>query len=104
MTKRKEKKILVNATVVAENLRIFESIRKFSKIKMCNLEIQECKEDEQTVEIFITLVTKYDYQECIELIKELNQFLFEEETNNKFGFTEIITIPASYEVIENENR
>lgn len=104
MIKRKEKKILVNAIVVAENLRIIESLQKFGKLTMCNLEIQECKENGQTIEIVITLVTKYDYQECIKLIKELNQFLFEEEINNKFRFTEIITIPASYEVIENEKR
>lgn len=104
MIKRKEKKILLNAIVVAENLRIIKSLRKFGRIKICNLEIQEYKENGQTIEIFITLVTKYDYEECIELIKELNQFLVEEETNNKFGFTEIITIPASYEVIENEKR
>lgn len=102
MIKRKEKKIKVNAKVVAKNLRIFESLQKFGEMEMCNLEIQECKEVGQTIEIFITVVIKGDYQECIDLIKQLNQFLFEEETNNKFGFIEITTIPASYEVIENE--
>lgn len=102
MIKRKETKILVNAKVVAKNLRIFKSLQKFGEMEMCNLEIQECKDVGQTVEIFIALVAKGNYQACIDLIKQLNQFLFEEETNKKFGFIEITTTPASYEVIENE--
>lgn len=102
MIKRKKTKILVNAKVVAKNLRIFKSLQKFGEMEMCNLEIQECKEVGQTMEVVITLVAKGGYQECIDLIEQLNKFLYEEEINNKFGFIEITTTPASYEVIENE--
>lgn len=102
MIKRKEKKILVNAKIIAKKLSILKTLKKFEKIRICNLKILKCKKNRLVIEISITLVVEGDYKECFELLKELNKFLFKEQIKNKFGFMEIKTIPASYEVIENE--
>ncbi|SDP73127.1 hypothetical protein [Clostridium gasigenes] len=100
MIKRKE--ILVKVRVVAENRGIVDNLLNFNNRNMSKVNINSCKEVGQVVEVAVNMIVNGGYEEAIKVIRKLNTFLTNKTLNYKYGYSEIITTPSTYEVTVNE--
>lgn len=101
MNKRKIKITLAKLRIKADNIKIIDSLLKFNSRKVKKLSINSFSNLGETVEVRITLTVNRGNEDCFKAIKRLNKFLTKENIINKFGYSEITTIPATYEVIIN---
>jgi len=97
----KRKITLVKLRIKADNIKIIDSLLKFNSRNVKKLSINSFSNSGETVEVRITLTVNSGNKDCFKDIKRLNKFLTKENIINKFGYSEITTIPATYEVIIN---
>lgn len=92
-------KHLVTAKVKAENISIKDSLLRFKDKNSNSLKICSINWSENVYELDIEVIVVGEFEECLMSLKRLNQFLDKENQIKKFGYIQITTIPAKYEVM-----
>lgn len=98
----KGKSTLVKLKVKAKNVMIINSLINFNSRKVSKLGISSFNNLGETNEVIVVLTVKGGNKKCFKTIRELNEFLTKENITYEFGYSEITTIPSTYEVIVNE--
>lgn len=98
----KRKSTLVKLKVKANNVKIINSLLTFNSKRVSKLSIASFNNSGEGIEVIVALIVKGRNQKCFRTIRELNKFLTKENITHEFGYSEITTIPARYEVIANE--
>lgn len=98
----KRKSTLAKLKVKANNVKIINSLLKFNSRRISKLSINSVENSGAIIEVIVVLTVKGGNKKCFKTIRELNEFLTKENITYEFGYSEITTIPSTYEVIVNE--
>lgn len=98
----KRNRTLATLKVKAGNVKIINSLFDFKSRRIIKLSISSFNYLGETIEVIVDLIVKGKNKECLKIIRGLNKFLTNEDITDEFGYLEITTIPATYEVIVNE--
>lgn len=99
--KKENNQMLVKTVVKAENGAICSNLLEFRDSRVTKFKIKSCNRIQEVVEVNVEFVVLGNYEECIDVLRILNNFLTNEELNYRCGYSEIKTIPVQYEVINN---
>ncbi|AQR98207.1 hypothetical protein [Clostridium saccharoperbutylacetonicum] len=92
---------LAKLKVKAKNVKIINSLINFNSRKVSKLSINSFNNSGKAIEVIVILTVNGGNEKCLRSIRELNKFLTKENIIYKFGYSEITTIPSTYEVIVN---
>lgn len=99
MLQKKLLMYLVTAKVEGGSTLIKDALLKFNSQSENNLDIISIESEDNNIAVNIKFnVTGY-YEDCVDVIKNLNHFLTEENQISDFGYIGITTIPSTYEVV-----
>lgn len=101
MIKNKITSTSAKIRVKANDIRIINSLLNFNSRKVNKLMISSFNNSGHAIKVIIVLTVKGGNRECFKVIRALNNFLTKENIIHKFGYSEITTIPSTYEVIVN---
>lgn len=94
--------MLIRCKVIGNRSRIVKVILNFEDECINKITVEGFHESEGIKEVFVCIVVNGDSEIGIKVIKRLNEYLYEEELINHYGYMGVTTIPALFEVNCNE--